>query len=545
LEERVFYIINDDSDFQAKVCQAEGGPLFLASATLDKTEVIADLLQQADPGASMLIMNRQRREDPEVVAAMNDPNGEWPKYKYVLISPSVTVGIDFTVRHFQRIAVYGCQHTVVPRVLLQMHGRIRYPLTKEVVMYLPKARNGLPTNRDELVAASIRRLIETTEDHESIHIDPVYNGLYVRNLQECNEAKNNYRRRMIQLLEDRGAAVVEDQPAPPSKLPPSEYKRRRAEAFAAAEPNVSGNKMEHEKYWLERRKFATLEELNNPDFVLERVKHLVEQVELAEVFLGDPDHLRRQDRTYIQDSKEPQHCPFSWKHQKVLRAVFAGFDFRDGNPLLHSDHVVTKALALEGGKVVWGLSRDLQSLPGLELSFPLNPKNLAESPRACWDVLRAYLKKLGLTLTKHHSVDAEDMRHRLIRRGKVLEVPPTPEYPTELAVNQDTAIRILQNEGRVEGIAVTSKPTTIEPRSGVSTAQLMKLRATTKATWVAVDSNNRVMTGSRGWGVCDGKYAPGPVLLDPEATWTLLQSRRSTKRASDDAEQPPAKRSRH
>jgi hypothetical protein len=57
--------------------------------------------------------------------ATRDPNAVWVQYDMIMFSPLLTVGIDFTMPHFDVMFVFGTCRSCVPRTLVQMTKRIR------------------------------------------------------------------------------------------------------------------------------------------------------------------------------------------------------------------------------------------------------------------------------------------------------------------------------------------------------------------------------------------------------------------------------------
>eukprot|EP00053_Salpingoeca_punica_P000107 m.27305 g.27305 ORF g.27305 m.27305 type:complete len:546 (-) comp10066_c0_seq1:298-1935(-) len=69
---------------------------------------------------------------------LQDVNTCWKKLHVAAFSPCVTVGVDFEVRdHFDHIYAFGVSKSCVPRTLLQMCGRCRYPKTNLIHMFVP------------------------------------------------------------------------------------------------------------------------------------------------------------------------------------------------------------------------------------------------------------------------------------------------------------------------------------------------------------------------------------------------------------------------
>lgn len=67
---------------------------------------------------------------------LSNCNEEWIKYRFVMISPTVGAGIDFTVPHFHKTFGYAIHNSCCARSINQMRGRCRKTLDNECHMYI-------------------------------------------------------------------------------------------------------------------------------------------------------------------------------------------------------------------------------------------------------------------------------------------------------------------------------------------------------------------------------------------------------------------------
>eukprot|EP00054_Salpingoeca_dolichothecata_P035712 m.6011 g.6011 ORF g.6011 m.6011 type:complete len:1107 (-) comp5788_c0_seq1:58-3378(-) len=80
-------------------------------------------------------------ESKEEKEDLEDVDKYWSKYKLVVFSPTVSVGIDFSVKdHFGQVFCYVVPQSCVARTVMQMVARCRYPNSKTIILtYLLKS----------------------------------------------------------------------------------------------------------------------------------------------------------------------------------------------------------------------------------------------------------------------------------------------------------------------------------------------------------------------------------------------------------------------
>ena len=78
---------------------------------------------------------------------LKDCNGLFQQYQVVIVTSTITVGIDFNVRYFDKIFVFAQSNTgVSARDVLQMIGRIRTVEDPDIFVYCKSARGNRPVS---------------------------------------------------------------------------------------------------------------------------------------------------------------------------------------------------------------------------------------------------------------------------------------------------------------------------------------------------------------------------------------------------------------
>jgi len=76
-----------------------------------------------------------RDTDDKLKKELKTVNDYWSKYQVVLFSPTISVGVDFSLKYFDRIYSYIIPNCASPRMYLQMLGRIRTIKYNEILTY--------------------------------------------------------------------------------------------------------------------------------------------------------------------------------------------------------------------------------------------------------------------------------------------------------------------------------------------------------------------------------------------------------------------------
>ena len=125
--------------------------LVLASNSKKATDWLRLKVKRDRPDLRVLVINRSTKDQPQVVAAVQDADSAWVEWDVVAFSPTVGTGIDFNApNHFNHIFVVGVSGSGTARDLEQQVGRTRAPGTRDVYMLLPLDRDNVPSNPDAL-----------------------------------------------------------------------------------------------------------------------------------------------------------------------------------------------------------------------------------------------------------------------------------------------------------------------------------------------------------------------------------------------------------
>ena len=88
-----------------------------------------------------------RDTDDKFKKELTKVNKLWAKYQVVLFSPSITVGLDFTLLHFDKIYNIITSNVASPRTFKQMLGRIRNLKSNDMLTYY----QGIESNTDSFL----------------------------------------------------------------------------------------------------------------------------------------------------------------------------------------------------------------------------------------------------------------------------------------------------------------------------------------------------------------------------------------------------------
>lgn len=96
-----------------------------------KLQAIAKILQEK--GISFVIHTRDTSD--QLKKELKTVNEYWCQFQVVLFSPTISVGVDFSVEYFDKLFAYVVPKCASPRIFLQMLGRIRHIKCKEIEAY--------------------------------------------------------------------------------------------------------------------------------------------------------------------------------------------------------------------------------------------------------------------------------------------------------------------------------------------------------------------------------------------------------------------------
>lgn len=154
-----------------------------------------------------------------------DVNNTWNKLDILVYTPTVSAGVSFEQKHFDKIFAYFTDHSCNAETCIQMLGRIRDVKTKTYFVCLKLRGNNLSTettsilkdlsnSRDQLFEGmNMENLqVEYTTNGTRTYHRSTYLTVWLENARIVRISKNNFARRFIYLLRSVGAvaAILDD-----------------------------------------------------------------------------------------------------------------------------------------------------------------------------------------------------------------------------------------------------------------------------------------------------------------------------------------------
>ena len=133
--QKTFVIMNSAENFDKKMFKDidDGKNVCIVSMSANALEHITDKLIKK----KIKYMMHTSKTDDKLKNELEDVNSFWVKYQVVLYSPTIESGVDFSVKHFDKIycILKSGQMTCSQRGFLQMVGRIRQFIDPSILCY--------------------------------------------------------------------------------------------------------------------------------------------------------------------------------------------------------------------------------------------------------------------------------------------------------------------------------------------------------------------------------------------------------------------------
>ena len=200
----------------------DGQSVYIAcNGSTEKIDAYADILKKHGP---VLTIHRGTLQRQEVKNALNDPNGEFGKYKAVIVSPSIQSGLSYDMKNIFH-SVYGIfgNYTSSSSDCIQMLDRVRNPISNTYTVSINMGNNNIgPTTRKEIqngLKAKTPHLYEACAnlpeiaDYEigdcgnAIYSDCSYFDLFVENTIIANKDKKLFMHNFLRAERAAGFAL--------------------------------------------------------------------------------------------------------------------------------------------------------------------------------------------------------------------------------------------------------------------------------------------------------------------------------------------------
>jgi hypothetical protein len=150
----------------------------------------------------------------------SDVNLHWARYDVLIYTPTVSAGVSFEQKHFDRVFGYFTDQSCPVETCQQMIGRVRDVSAHEFYICLSATGNNLPTEISALKQAlySRRENLLKNFDATGLHTEYGINGeliyhtgdyfhLWLENSRVRNLSKNSFIRRFIHIISQTGASL--------------------------------------------------------------------------------------------------------------------------------------------------------------------------------------------------------------------------------------------------------------------------------------------------------------------------------------------------
>lgn len=150
-----------------------------------------------------------------------DVNTYWQQCDVLMYTPTVSAGVSFEVRHFNRCFGYFTDQSCPVETCMQMIGRIRDVSSHEYVVYLAATGAGLPVDIEEIRAGVYQRRenLMKTFDETGLRVEYGAGGevryhasdyftIWLENARVKNLSKNSFIKRFVHVVSRAGARMI-------------------------------------------------------------------------------------------------------------------------------------------------------------------------------------------------------------------------------------------------------------------------------------------------------------------------------------------------
>ena len=240
------------------IARRENVAIVTSSESYGETKLLTMLLDRKNGcGLSREQIGWYHGSGDDLKEELKNVNSTWIRYRVVMFTSTINVGIDFNVPHFHSLFVYGNNQSVCVEEIRQMMGRIRstqrnnnriycfirdnrgqYILNKEEIKaFIVKVHElaDQDTSLDHYITYSVqdpdvdvsnssihrttrKNLLSTLRHATTVEVaykhgftleDTCWNDLAVEYLVRINRSKAQYTERFINMLEDQGIEVTD------------------------------------------------------------------------------------------------------------------------------------------------------------------------------------------------------------------------------------------------------------------------------------------------------------------------------------------------
>jgi len=229
---------------------ADGSRIVCPMSSLGEAEVLKRDIEQNFPENTIGFYSSktsasQKREHFNNVAEY------WSQYDTLIYTPTVSAGVSYEEKHFDKIFAYFTDKACNVETCLQMLGRIRNVGCSEYYICLNSSRNNLPTDVDDIKGCVNNRRMNLFRQFDTslLNIEYEDNGdikchssdyfyLWLENTRIRNLSLNDFNNRMIRYIAEGGAHCGVIDVNVPDETLATIAKRRRGIKVELSEENI-------------------------------------------------------------------------------------------------------------------------------------------------------------------------------------------------------------------------------------------------------------------------------------------------------------------
>lgn len=258
--------------------------LYIVCGSKAKAELVYNMLSCIGP--TLLHTSDTTDEDRP---KLRNVNNLWTQYRFVIITSTITNGIDFTQKHFDAIFCFGDSRTCTVRDTWQMIGRVRfvrqgylfyshhtigdkkptkYQTIKQIIINKVGSVNSVETElktgkilqADYHLTTTLKVIEDACGKSMCTYVDDCLTRIHIRNTQEINMSRNYYDEIFSHMLQDQGIScqVVEDtlpyeHPFKEDFFDTIDYLKERREAEYERTPSITPQQADEYQKNIENR----------------------------------------------------------------------------------------------------------------------------------------------------------------------------------------------------------------------------------------------------------------------------------------------------
>lgn len=187
--------------------------------SIKESKEINHMLTKVFPNKKIQLYSSETSQS-EKKKDFSDVNNTWNKLDVLIYTPTVSAGVSFEQKHFDKVFAYFTDHSCNAETCIQMLGRVRDVGTKNYFICLRLKGNNLSEEISHILKdlANSRDKLFEGSNMDNLQVEYSLNGtrmyhkstyltVWLENVRIVRISKNNFARRFIYLLRSVGATV--------------------------------------------------------------------------------------------------------------------------------------------------------------------------------------------------------------------------------------------------------------------------------------------------------------------------------------------------